>query len=62
MNGKDSEIAEYLRYLLAHERQCTSEVCPTCTMLLSVFEAIRDRLFASPVYQTNGVAARAGGR
>ena len=50
MNGKDAEIAEYLRFLLEHQARCELEQCPSCLMLQCVCELVRSRLFSSPVY------------
>jgi hypothetical protein len=50
MNGKDTEIAEYLRFLLEHQARCALEQCPSCLTLQRVFELVRSRLFSSLVY------------
>src|ERR1035441_263235 len=48
MNGKDAEIAEYLRFLLEHQSRCDLEQCPSCLTLQCIFELVRSRLFSSP--------------
>jgi len=61
MRAEDSEIAEYLNYLLKHALQCRSQGCPTCTTMQPVLELVRHRLFASPHYVTTGVVTPVAG-
>ncbi len=57
MNGDDAEIAYYVCSLLEHGDECDSEDCPLCATLHSVLELIRTRLFGSPLYPKEALAA-----
>lgn len=47
MNG---EIAVYLLSLLEHSMECHRPGCPSCQTMDEIFDAIKAKLFASPVY------------
>ena len=61
MRCEDSEIAEYLNYLLEHALQCRSKDCQTCVTMQPVFELLKHRLFASPHYVTTAHVTQVAG-
>ena len=57
MNRDDAEIAEYLRFLLEHQKRCALDRCSSCRALQGIFQQIRARLFSGPLYAEAAVSA-----
>ena len=53
----DDEIRLYLQSLLEHKADCQTERCSRCLALDGVLEAVRYRIFSSPVFPDVMIAA-----